>query len=168
MTAGETLSVEERLDVQELFAFYCWSLNTGDRDGYLDCFTEDGWIEHFPPTRYQGREAISGMLDQLWYGKQYSFLGRQHHPNNFLLTREGADGIAAKVYCSITRLDQMTNTVHPFLLCNWNALCGHERGRWRFRELRVTHWLRQEVPWVGDEKARLVRPSDPYKAPGEF
>jgi SnoaL-like domain len=34
-------SVEDRLAIQDLYARYCWALDTGDTDGYLALFTED-------------------------------------------------------------------------------------------------------------------------------
>ena len=79
-----------------------------------------------------------------------------------------ADGIQAKVYWSVTRLEQTTNTVHAFLLGHWEASCVQVDGEWRFASLQIKHWLRQEMPWVGDPKARLVKTSDRYKDPGEF
>ena len=92
-------TVEERLDIQELFAKYRWALNTGDIDGFIGCFAPDGWVEHFPPKRFVGPEELREMAEGLWYGKPFAFMGRQHHPNNFLITRT-ADGIQAKVYWS--------------------------------------------------------------------
>lgn len=162
------LTAEERLDVQELFANYCWALNVGDADSYVDCFAQDGWVEHFAPKRWVGRNEIRKMLEDIWYGRrQFTFLGRQHHPHNFLLQREG-ELVIAKVQCSVTRLDQFNNTYSVFLLCHWNAACRVEEGRWRFASMRITHWFRHEVPWEGDPKARLILPGDDKKQAGEF
>ena len=160
------LTVEERLDIQELFANYCWSLNIGDAEGYVECFARDGWLEHFAPKRWVGRDEIRQMLPGIWYGRQFAFLGRQHHPHNFLMEREG-DQIRAKVQCSVTRLDQYNNTYSVFLLLHWDAMCVREEGRWRFASLQITHWFRHETPWQGDPKARLVLPGDENKRPGE-
>jgi hypothetical protein len=107
------------------------------------------------------------MVETLWYGRPHAFMGRQHHPNNFIITRDG-EMLRAKVYWSVTRLEQNTNTFHAFLLGHWEALCARHDGEWRFASLQIKHWLRQEMPWVGDPKARLVKPSDAHKAPGEF
>jgi hypothetical protein len=167
MTRTSKPTVEERLDIQELFARYCWALNTGDLDRFLERFTPNGWIEHFPPKRYHGRDEIKAMVEGLWYGRPHAFMGRQHHPHNFLIER-GGEFISAKVYWSVTRLEQTTNTFHAFLHGHWEASCALHEGEWRFRSLQIRHWLRQEMPWVGDPKARLVKASDPYKEPGEF
>lgn len=160
-------TVEERLDIQELFARYCWALNTGDLPGFIDCFAPDGWIEHFPPKRYQGAAELKEMVEGVWFMRPYAFMGRQHHPHNFLITRTDA-GIDAKVYWSVTRLEQSNNTFHAFLQGHWEASCVQVDGVWKFASLQIKHWLRQEMPWVGDPKARLVKASDAYKEPGEF
>ncbi len=160
-------TVEERLDIQELFARYCWSLNTGDADGYVACFAKNGWLQHFPPKRHQGADEIRTMLDVVWYSRPQKFLGRQHHPHNFIFERS-PDGIAVRAYWSVTRLDQTTNVFSTFLQGDWDANCVVEDGEWKFASLKICHWLRHEAPWVGDPSARLVLPGDAEKAPGEF
>ena len=40
------IPVEDRLDIQELFARYVWALDMGDADSFVDCFTEDGCFDH--------------------------------------------------------------------------------------------------------------------------
>jgi len=52
------LSVEDRLDIQELFAKYCWALDLGDADAFVQCFTEDGEFDHLWQGKMHGREAI--------------------------------------------------------------------------------------------------------------
>ena len=34
------IPVEDRLEIQELFAYYAWGLNTGDAEQVLSCFTK--------------------------------------------------------------------------------------------------------------------------------
>ena len=156
MPEAEKPTVEERLDVMELFAKYCWTLNTGDEDGYIALFSEGGWVDHKPQGRCQGPEAMRNLLHQIWYGTPHAYLGRQHLPNNFLITREG-DAIRAKVYWTITRLEQSFNQFYLFIQGNWDALCVQEGGQWKFKELTATHWFRETAPWVGDPKVRLQR-----------
>lgn len=36
-----TLSIEDRLALQDLIAAYSWALDTGDADGLVACFTPD-------------------------------------------------------------------------------------------------------------------------------
>ena len=150
-------TVEERLDVQELFAKYCWALNTGDEQGFLDLFAEGGWVDHKPQGKCQGPEAMRKLLHQIWYGMPFSYLGRQHLPNNFIMVREG-DAVRVKAYWTINRLEQQMNNFHLFILGDWNGLCVKDAdGEWQFAELTATHWYRETAPWVGDPKVRLER-----------
>ncbi len=157
MAKTEKPTVEERLDVQELFAKYCWALNTGDEQGYLDLFAEGGWVDHKPQGKCQGPEAMRKLLNQIWYGTAYNYLGRQHLPNNFILTREG-DAIRVKAYWTITRLEQAFNKFELFIQGHWDALCVRDGDDWKFAELTATHWFRETAPWVGKaDEVRLER-----------
>ena len=150
-------SVEERLDIMELFAKYCWALNTGDAEGYVGLFVDGGWVDHKPQGRCQGREAMIKLLGQIWYGMPHNYLGRQHHADNFLI-RRGGDGLRVRAYWTVNRLEQATNTFYLFIQGNWDALCVQDAsGEWKFKELTVTHWYRDTAPWVGDPKARIQR-----------
>ena len=50
------LSVEDRLDIQELFAKYCWGLNTGDHQAVVNCFASDGCLVHFPQGKFSSED----------------------------------------------------------------------------------------------------------------
>jgi hypothetical protein len=99
------------------------------------------------------------MVNDIYNIQPHSYLGRQHHPNNFLLTKRPDGGIDAKVYCSITRYDQYWRTYHPLLLAHWEAKCAKQGGQWLFQELRVVFWDRETAPWVGDPSQRYVEPA---------
>ena len=63
------IPVEDRLEIQELFAYYAWGLNTGDEEQVLSCFTEDASFEHQPQGIFHGHEQIKILLSHLWYDK---------------------------------------------------------------------------------------------------
>jgi SnoaL-like domain len=63
------IPVEDRLEIQELFAYYAWGLNTGDEEQVLSCFTEDASFEHLPQGIFHGHEQIKILLGHLWYDK---------------------------------------------------------------------------------------------------
>lgn len=148
------LSVEDRLDIQELFARYAWALNTGDVDGVLACFTEDGYLDHQPQGRFVGHDQIRLLLDDLWYGRAGWFIGRQHLANHFIITPEGENTARVRAFFSILQhnLDYRTNFV--FGLGNWDNLCVKQDGTWRFKSLTVVKWMGNDVPWVGEPRAR--------------
>jgi hypothetical protein len=155
------LPVEDRLDIQELFARYCWALNTGDVDGVLACFTEDGCLDHQPQGRFVGQDAIREILADLWYGRPGWFIGRQHLANHFLIRPEGADRARVKAFFSILQhnVDYRTNFV--FGLGNWKNVCVKRDGVWLFESLVVEKWIGDGVPWAGEARARAGRSETP-------
>jgi len=149
MTTGR-LTAEERLDVQELFARYCWGLNTGDIEQVLSCFTPDGYLSHPPQGRCQGEAGIRALLDELWYSRTKPFIGRQHLANHFLFSRED-EGVRVKAYWTIAQKEIETGRTLIYALCHWDNLCVRDGGRWLFRALEVTVWDKGTIPWVGGE-----------------
>ena len=63
------IPVEDRLDIQELFAKYCWALDTGDADALVQCFTEDGEFNHLWQGVMKGRQEIRRAVQELWYDR---------------------------------------------------------------------------------------------------
>jgi hypothetical protein len=145
--------VEDKLDIMEAVARYAWALDTGDLDGYTDCFTEDGWIEHHPPGRMQGRQGIRELTDFLWYSRPNHYLGRQHRMNQFIMTPEGGD-VRIKCFWSILQHKVDTGEEIVFGLGTWDTVATRcADGEWRFKSVYVDIWRGQDVPWVGDERA---------------
>jgi hypothetical protein len=152
------LSVEDRLDIEELFARYCWALNTGDIDGVLACFTADGFLEHPPQGRFNGHAAIRAIVEELWYARPGWFVGRQHLANHFLMQRAG-EGVRVKAYWTIAQRDMESMQMYLFSLGHWNNLCIRQNDVWLFKELVVEIWKPENNPWIGDDRARYRRPT---------
>jgi len=55
------LSEADRLAIHELYARYCWALDTGDTDAYVALFTEDA--EATEETRDRGLEVRKGRAE---------------------------------------------------------------------------------------------------------
>ena len=148
------LSVEDRLDIQELFARYAWALNTGDADGVVACFADDGYLEHQPEGRFAGPDRIRELLSILWYTRPGWFVGRQHLANHFVISRLGDDRAHVKAYFSILQHSVDFRTTFVFGLGAWNNVCVRRDGDWLFESVTVEKWLGDGVPWVGDPRAR--------------
>lgn len=147
------VSLEDRVDIMEAMARYAWALDTGDLDGYTDCFVEDGWIEHHPPGRCEGRAGIRELTDFLWYTHPDHYLGRQHRMSQIIMTPENGD-VRVKAFWSILQHRVDTNQEIVFGLGTWDALwtlCPD--GEWRLKTLFVDIWRDDHVPWVGDKRA---------------
>ncbi len=66
MTTQELL---EREAIRDLTITYCVTVDSGDREGWVGCFTDDAVVDFGPIGRVQGRAAIRdlfGVIQQVW------------------------------------------------------------------------------------------------------
>jgi hypothetical protein len=151
--SNSKLSVEDRLDIIELFAKYAWGINTGDIEGVLACFAEDGYLDHLWQGKLQGHDKIRRAFEELWYDRPSWWFGRQHLANHFLITREG-EGARVKAYFTIVQFNVDYRTNFVFGIGNWDNLCVKRDGRWVFMSMFINGWTdRDKVPWKGDARA---------------
>jgi len=55
------VSVEDRTEVYEVCARYCWYVDEGDSDAWVDLWTEDGVFAGVTPEPLRGREALKSV-----------------------------------------------------------------------------------------------------------
>ena len=163
------LSVEDRLDIQELFAKYAWAIDLADSDGAVACFTEDAYFDHLWQGRVQGHAAILKNVKELWYDRQSWWYGRQHLFNHFLMSPEmspeGESGARVKSFFQIVQFNVDYGTNFVFGIGTRTDLCVKQNGIWLFKHLQVNGWTaRDHVPWQGEMKM-APRPVAPAAAP---
>lgn len=158
----QKVALEDRVEIEELMARYAWTLDTGDFEGYAACFTDDGWLEHWPQGRCLGREGLKRATDSLWYDKPDHYLGRQHRMSQLLMAPEtGAEGqgdrpgVRIKCFWSILQHDVVTFENRVFGMGTWDTLAVKEAdGEWRLKSVYVDLWINGQVPWKGEDRAR--------------
>src|SRR6185437_8359471 len=155
------IPVEDRLEIQELFAYYAWGLNTGDMDQVLSTFAEDATMEHQPQGIFTGHEQLKIIFSHLWYDKPGWFIARQHVASHFIMTPLDDGDMHVKAYSSILQhnLDYRSNFV--FGLASWDNVCTKASGEWLFNSMRVVKRMGDGAPWVGDDRARINAPTGP-------
>lgn len=92
------LAAGDRLEIHELLARNAWSLDTGDEEGFLACFTADAelvWAAFEPPGRWQGHAALRRFI--AWFRQRPESAGRQHHVGNVVVTAT-PEGARARSY----------------------------------------------------------------------
>ena len=154
------IGVEDRLEIMELFAYYAWGLNTGDIDAVLATFAEDGSMEHQPQGIFYG-PGIRKLFEHLWYAKPGWFIGRQHLANHFIMTPISEQEMHVKAFYSILQHNLDYRTSFVFGLGNWDNVCTKASGEWLFKSMKICKWMGDEVPWVGEERARISAPAGP-------
>jgi len=133
------LSVEDRIEIQDLIARYAWALDTGDIDSLVSCFTPDCVVieEVFEdPDRWEGREGVRRLAQH--YGASPGFPGRQHHTSQSLV--EGDAGrCSVKSFAFVTECHGEPPYTLRFTGYYDDKLEKRE-GRWLFRERIIRLW----------------------------
>lgn len=151
---GSKVSLEDRAEIEDLMSRYCWALDTGDFEGYATCFTEDGWLSHWPQGKCVGREGLKQATDSLWYDKPNHYLGRQHRFSAVLMEPEGEGGVRIKAFWSILQHDVETFENRVFGMGTWDTLARRcDDGEWRLFSVEVDLWINGQVPWKGEDRA---------------
>lgn len=138
---------EDRLAIYELYARYCWALDTGDTEGYVALFTVDG--EASEETRdgtieiRRGRDEIRKLV--LKFHERTDFPGHQHQMAQLVFDPdpEGrADHWVVRSYAWAT-INRPPEPPH----LHW---CGHIRdvvakidGEWLIRSKEIMGWTGQ-------------------------
>ncbi|NML07461.1 nuclear transport factor 2 family protein [Sphingomonas sp. G-3-2-10] len=167
MTGTNVLSVEDRLDIQELLARYAWTFDTGDVEGFVGCFTADAVLceDAFEePDRWEGAAGIRAMAE--FFFSRPSFPGRQHHVSHIMIDGQG-DEATVRSFCFVTDCKGEP----PFMI----RFAGHyldkvvrQDGRWLFRDRLIRDWSGEALaafPGQGGVKVPRARPPE-LRRPG--
>lgn len=92
------LTAADRVEIHELLARYAWSLDTGDEQGFVDCFAPDGellWDVFDTPGTWRGHPALRRFIG--YFRARPESAGRQHHVSNVIVTATPA-GASVRAY----------------------------------------------------------------------
>src|SRR5947208_14079531 len=86
---SKTLTAQDLVEIQQLYAKYNWTLDSGDAEGYASTFTPDGVFNN-----NVGRDAIVKFAN----GFHTGIGSHVRHWNTNLLITPSADGAGGQVY----------------------------------------------------------------------
>ena len=134
-------TVEDELAIRELYARYCWALDTGDTDSYVALFTEDA--EATEETAQgtlevrKGRDEIRKLV--LKFHQRPDFPGHQHQMAQLVFEPDGPDRWIVRSYAWAT-INRPPAPPH----LHW---CGHirdvivkEGGEWKIAAKDIMGW----------------------------
>lgn len=144
-------SVEDELAIRELYARYCWALDTGDTDGYVALFTEDAEATEETAAGElevrKGRDEIRKLV--LKFHERPDFPGHQHQMAQLVFEPDGPDRWIVRSYAWAT-INRPPEPPH----LHW---CGHVRdvvardnGEWKIAAKDI-------MGWAGEVLARFAR-----------
>lgn len=137
-------STADRLQILDLYARYCWALDTGDTDAYVALFTEDA--EATEETRDRGLEVRKGRDEirklVLKFHQRPEFPGHQHQMAQFVFEADPQGRANHWVVRSYAWATINHPPAPPHL--HW---CGHIRdviakvdGQWLIRSKDIMGW----------------------------
>jgi hypothetical protein len=137
-------SVQDRLEILDLYASYSWALDTGDTDGYVALFTDDA--EATEETRDGTLEVRKGSAEirrlVLKFHERADFPGHQHQMAQFVFEPDPQ----ARPDHWVVRSYAWATINHPPAPphLHW---CGHVRdviarvdGEWKIRSKDIMGW----------------------------
>jgi len=133
------LTLEDRFAIQDLVARYAWTLDTGDIEGLLACFTPDARMveEVFEdPDVWEGHAGIRKLAEH--YRNAAGFPGRQHHTSQLQVTGD-TEACTARSFAFVTEC----HGEPPYLLRftgYYQDTLVKQAGQWLFSERIIRLW----------------------------
>lgn len=151
-------SPQERMEICELYARYSWALDTGDTEGYVALFTEDGEVNEETQNGsievYKGRAEIRKLVRK--FHERADFPGRQLQMSQFVFEPD-PEGRPQHWLVRSYAWATINHPPEPPRLY-W---CGHVRdvvakvdGAWKIRSKAIRGW-------AGEVLSRFHSPQEP-------
>jgi hypothetical protein len=150
------LPLEDRAEIEDLYARYMWALDTGDSQGYADCFVPDALVWEVQPdgsiTSGRALAFVEG-----GYHQDPQFAGHQHRHDNLVYAPDPAGRpdhweIRAYVFATYAQRNPPGATEHPPAATTWSGhyvdTVAKVDGTWLFIERNI-------APWTGERGVRL-------------
>jgi len=127
-----SLSVEDQLAIQQLYAKYNHAIDSGDGAGWAATFTADGKF-HSGSGDFAGTEQLAGFGDG--FAKR---LKARHWTNNLIIEGDGSSATGT-CYLSLLRLTPGEQPPASILVTAiYNDTLVKADGGWKFTERTVT------------------------------
>lgn len=122
-------SIEDRLAIEDLFVRYTTALDSGDVEGVVGCFTQDGWLDSPIVGRHQGREQLRAFAEKIAESVRLRGARYRHVVSNFRIEATENRAVAR---CYL--LDFVTIGEECKLLSPGEYRCAVEKigGEWLF------------------------------------
>lgn len=157
MTVPVVLSVEDELAIRNIVARYAWALDTGDVEGFVNCFCRDGalvWDAFERPARWEGHEALRHFATYI--RDLPSSAGRQHHVTNTVI--DGfEEGARSRSYAAVA-LREGDGPHKLQVMGYYEDVFRREDSEWRIAVRVIRDWsgpvLKAFAGQTGEREAR--------------
>lgn len=134
-----SVPLTDQAAIRDVIARCAWALDTGDVDGFVQCFCTDGtllWDVFEAPERWEGEQALRHFAE--FFRAQPTSAGRQHHVTNTVITAT-QDGAKAMSYVTVA----LRQGAGPHMLSVMGYYEDHLRrqhGEWRLATRAIRDW----------------------------
>ena len=129
----QAVPLQDRVDIDNLFSAYAYSLDDGDADAWVALYTDDGVFEVPGLSRFEGPDGLHDIADIVITGSQ----GNWRHMATNVLVNQGAneDEVGVRLRTLVTDW-----TVDPAGLQfnDYRGTLVRISGQWRIKELIAT------------------------------
>jgi len=148
-----TLSIEDRLAIEDLYRRWCVTIDDGDDQGWADTFTDDGVFRLTTyPVEAIGRDALVAMAKQVYQHDQGL---NRHQCYNILLT---PDGDEVRGRCDALVLELRTGGDARIInTCRYADRIVRDARGWVFAE-RIITWDTPDIPVQPKVEGGMVLP----------
>jgi len=125
-------SLDDHQQIRELYARYAYSLDHGDIDRMMDCFTDDAVFESARQGRFEGCDGLrkfAGSIPERTGGAQI-----RHLITNQLCDLDGDRGTGS---CYFMYFHCKNNQVQQVTVGEYNDELRKVDGRWKIRSRKV-------------------------------
>src|SRR5258705_2466857 len=127
------LAVCDHIEIQQLYARYSHTIDSGDAKGWADTFTEDG-VWRSDTTCYRGSEQLAAFAET-----SRNLLGGYRHVQTNMLLSPTAEGVEGSAYLLFLQPDPGRNAPTIINSAIYRDTLARTPAGWRFaiRELVV-------------------------------
>jgi hypothetical protein len=147
------LTVDDRLDITELYARNAWAFDTGDVDAFVATFAADAILDL--ASRHEGHAAIRRIAQ--FAARQDPWLPNSQHIVSDLVMRGDADRVEVQAY--ITRVHRLPGRSRNNCSIVWTGyaddVLSKARGQWLFVHKAARAWQGRAVDRIARPPLRM-------------
>jgi hypothetical protein len=154
--SGARISAKRRHKIYDTLHRYVWSMDTGDIDGVIGCFTEDGEVKDVSGKRWGRSEGgATGFANH--YLNRPNRAGAQHWIQPMLID-EAKGGYVITSYWHSIKWE--TNPDRRFIrtIGVYTDTVVKVKGAWLIREKVIDSWNSETTPMVLDIREAIWTP----------
>jgi SnoaL-like domain len=150
-------SVQDRAEIEDLYARYMWALDTDDPEAFAACFTPRALMYEVQPDGSVSSHRALAFFEEGFHDNPERS-GHQHRYDNLVYSddpqrRPDHWETRAYVFATVAERNLPGSTEHPSARTTWSGhyldTVAKVDGEWRFVERNI-------APWTGERGVRLA------------